>query len=62
MVVGFKDKLTNQSPLQLLDKKYPDKKEQHARLLWHQFPPIPSHPPCMRGDLPGKQEEEESLT
>ena len=61
-MAGLEGKLTNQSPLQLLDKKYPDKKEQHARLLWHQFPPIPSHPPCMRGDLPGKQEEEESLT
>ena len=61
MVAGFKDKLTNPPPLQLLDKKYPDKKEQYARLLWHQFPPMPSHPPCIRGDLHGKQEEE-SLT
>ena len=59
----IKANLKNHTPLQRLETKYPSvhDKDQYARILWHQFPPMPSHPPCMRGDLPGKQEEE-SLT
>ena len=58
----LKAKLKNHTPLQLLEKKYPSvhDKDQYARILWHQFPPMASHPPWMRADLPGKQEE--SLT
>ena len=50
------------TPLQLLEKMYPSvhDKDQYARILWQQFPPMASHPPWMRADLPGKQEE--SLT
>ena len=55
----LKDKLSNCAPLQLLEKTYPDM-EQYARLLWKLFPPMPSHPPYMRVDLPGQQVE--SLT
>ena len=58
----IKNQLKNHTPLQLLEKKYPSvhDKDQYARILWHQFPPMASHPPWMRADLPGKQEE--SLT
>ena len=58
----IKAKLKNHTPLQLLETKYPSvhDKDQYARILWQQFPPMASHPPWMRADLPGKQEE--SLT
>ena len=55
----LKAQLKNNTPLQLLEKKFPsaDDKDRYARLLWHQFPPMASNPPLMRADLPGKQEE-----
>ena len=58
----LKAQLKNNTPLQLLEKKFPsaDDKDRYARLLWHQFPPMASNPPLLRADLPGKQEE--SLT
>ena len=59
ILADLKDKLSNCAPLQLLEKTYPDK-DQYARLLWQQFPPMSSHPPYMRADLPGQQVE--SLT
>ena len=59
ILAELKDKLTKYAPLQLLEKTYPDK-DQYARLLWQQFPPMSSHPPYMRADLPGQQME--SLT
>ena len=48
MVAGFKDKLTNQSPLQLLDKKYVSWQEGAARAAL--VAPLPTHakPPSMR--------------
>jgi hypothetical protein len=54
----LKAQLKNNTPLQLLEKKFPsaDDKDRYARLLWHQFPPMASNPPLMRADLPGKQE------
>ena len=62
ILADIKATLKNDTPLQLLEKKYPGvhDKDQYARILWQQFPPMPSHPPWMRADLPGKQEE--SLT
>ena len=62
ILADLKAKLKNHTPLQLLEKKYPSvhDKDQYARILWQQFPPMESHPPWMRADLPGKQEE--SLT
>ena len=62
ILADLKAKLQNRTPLQLLEKMYPSvhDKDQYARILWHQFPPMASHPPWMRADLPGKQEE--SLT
>ena len=59
ILADLKDKLSNCAPLQLLEKTYPDM-EQYARLLWKLFPPMPSHPPYMRADLPSQQVE--SLT
>ena len=60
ILAELKDKLTKYTPpLQLLENTYPDK-DQYARLLWQQFPPMSCHPPCMRADLPGQQME--SLT
>ena len=59
ILAELKDKLTKYTPLQLLEKTYPDK-DQYARLLWQQFPPMSSHPPYMRADLPSQQVE--SLT
>ena len=55
----LKAQLKNNTPLQLLEKKFPsaDDKDRYARLLWHQFPPMASNPPLLRADLPGKQEE-----
>ena len=55
----LKAQLKNNTPLQLLEKKFPsaDDKDRYARLLWHQFPPMASNPPLMKADLPGKQEE-----
>ena len=55
----LKAQLKNNTPLQLLEKMYPSvhDKDQYARILWHQFPPMASNPPLMRADLPGKQEE-----
>ena len=47
ILADLKDKLSNCTPLQLLEKTYPDK-DQYARLLWQQFPPMSSHPPYMR--------------
>ena len=47
ILAELNDKLTKYSPLQLLEKTYPDK-DQYARLLWQQFPPMSSHPPYMR--------------
>ena len=54
----LKAQLKNNTPLQLLEKKFPsaDDKDRYARLLWHQFPPMASNPPLLRADLPGKQE------
>ena len=62
IVADLKAKLKNHTPLQLLETKYPSvhDKDQYARILWQQFPPMASHPPWMSADLPGKQEE--SLT
>ena len=62
ILAHIKATLKNDTPLQILEKKYPSAhdKDQYARILWQQFPPMASHPPCMRADLPGKQEE--SLT
>ena len=62
ILADVKAKLKNYTPLQLLEKMYPSvhDKDQYARILWQQFPPMASHPPWMRADLPGKQEE--SLT
>ena len=62
ILADLKAQLKNHTPLQLLEKKYPSvhDKAQYARILGHQFPPMASHPPWMRADLPGKQEE--SLT
>ena len=62
ILADIKAKLKNYTPLQLLEKMYPSvhDKDQYARILWQQFPPMASHPPWMRADLPGKQEE--SLT
>ena len=62
ILADIKAKLKNYTPLQLLEKMYPSvhDKDQYARILWQQFSPMPSHPPWMRADLPGKQEE--SLT
>ena len=59
ILADLKAKLKNHTPLQLLEKKYPSvhDKDQYSRLLWQQFPPMASHPPWMRADLPGKQEE-----
>ena len=56
---NLKAQLKNNTPLQLLEKKFPSAhdKDRYARLLWHQFPPMASNPPLMRADLPGKQEE-----
>ena len=56
---NLKAQLKNNTPLQLLEKKFPsaDDMDRYARLLWHQFPPMASNPPLMRADLPGKQEE-----
>ena len=59
MLAELNDKLTKYTPLQLLEKTYPDM-EQYARLLWKIFPAMPDHPPYMRADLPGQQVE--SLT
>ena len=53
VLAELKDKLTKYAPLQLLEKTYPDK-DQYARLLWQQFPPMSSHPPYMRADLPSR--------
>ena len=55
----LKAQLKNNTPLQLLEKKYPSvpDRDRYARLLWHQFPPMASNPPLLRADLPGKQEE-----
>ena len=55
----LKAQLKNNTPLQLLEKKFPsaDDKDRYARLLWQQFPPMASNPPLLRADLPGKQEE-----
>ena len=53
------DKLNNYTIMQLLEKTYPDM-GQYARPLWKQLPPMSSHPPYMRADLPGQQVE--SLT
>ena len=55
-MADLKVKLSNCTPLQLLEKTYPDM-DQYARLLWKQFPPMPSHPAHMRADLPGQQVE-----
>ena len=62
ILAHIKATLKNGTPLQILEKKYPSAhdKDQYARILWQQFPPMVSHPPWMRADLPGKQEE--SLT
>ena len=62
ILAHMKATLKNGTPLQILAKKYPSAhdKDQYARILWQQFPPMESHPPWMRADLPGKQEE--SLT
>ena len=62
ILADVKANLKNYTPLQLLEKMYPSvhDKDQYARILWQQFPPMASHPPWMRADLPGKQEE--SLT
>ena len=62
ILADLKAKLQNRTPLQLLEKMYPSvhDKDQYARILWQQFPPMASHPPWVRADLPGKQEE--SLT
>ena len=62
ILADLKAKLKNRTPLQLLEKMHPSvhDKDQYARILWQQFPPMESHPPWMRADLPGKQEE--SLT
>ena len=55
----LKAQLKNNTPLQLLEKKFPSvqEKDRYARLLWQQFPPMASNPPLLRADLPGKQEE-----
>ena len=55
----LKAQLKHNTPLQLLEKKFPsaDDKDRYARLLWHQFPPMASNPSLLRADLPGKQEE-----
>ena len=60
ILADLKAILNNHTPLQLLEKKYPSvqDKDQYARLLWHQFPPMASNPPLLRVDLPGKQEEQ----
>ena len=62
ILADVKAKLKNYTPLQLLEKMYPSvhDKDQYARILWQQFPPMASHPPWMRADLADKQEE--SLT
>ena len=59
ILADLKDKLSNCTALQLLEKAYPAM-DQYARLLWKQFPPMPDHPACMRADLPGQPVE--SLT
>ena len=47
---------TNHSPVSYLESKYSSDqdKEQYARLLWQEFPPLESNPPLIEGDLPGK--------
>ena len=44
------------SPVSYLETKYRSAvdKEQYARALWQEFPPMDSNPPLMGGDLPGK--------
>ena len=58
ILADLKAQLKNHPPLQLLEKMYPSvhDKDQYARILWQQFPPMASHPPWVRADLPGKQE------
>ena len=47
---------TNHSPVSYLAAKYhgAEDKEQYARALWQELPPMDSNPPVMGGDLPGK--------
>ena len=47
---------TNHSPVSYLAAKYhgAEDKEQYARALWQEFPPMDSNPPLMGADLPGK--------
>ena len=44
------------SPVSYLETKYRSAadKEQYARALWQEFPPMDSNPPLMDGDLPRK--------
>ena len=50
---------TKHSPVSYLETKYSSvaDKEQYARALWQELPPMESHPPLMGDDLPGKAVE-----
>ena len=58
ILADIKRKLENtkHSPVSYLESKYSSDqdKEQYARLLWQEFPPLESNPPLIEGDLPGK--------
>ena len=56
----IKNQLKTSTPLQVLEKKFPNvqEKDQYARRLWQEFSPMASNPPRMRADLPGKREGE----
>ena len=58
ILADIKRKLENtkHSPVSYLETKYSSvaDKEQYARALWQELPPMDSNPPLMGGDLPGK--------
>ena len=58
ILADIKRKLENtkHSPVSYLETKYSSvaDKEQYARALWQELPPMDSNPPLMEGDLPGK--------
>ena len=56
VLVDVKRKLQGTTPTGYLELKYPtdDDKEQYARVLWQESPPMDTIPPLMGATLPGK--------
>ena len=56
VLVDVKRKLQGTTPTVYLELKYPtdEDKEQYARVLWQELPPMDTNPPLMGAVLPGK--------